>query len=122
MSNGAWREAISSRAAKSLRPSGKRVDILPAGDRDTCTEHCTERSAVQGRRAPLREPRYAGQASGAEPQAKRPLQAMLGGASRLFGRQILVFHFPSVIQGVKGGVPNQESQGPFRHLTSQLAL
>jgi hypothetical protein len=53
---------------------------------------------------------------------RRPVHAVLGGTSCLFGRQILVFHFPSVIQGVKGGVPNQESQRPFRHLTSQLAL
>jgi hypothetical protein len=26
--------------------------------------------------------------------------------SRLFGSQILVFHFPGMVQGVKGGVPN----------------
>jgi hypothetical protein len=30
----------------------------------------------------------------------------LGGTSRLFDCQILVFHFPGVVQGVKGGVPN----------------
>jgi hypothetical protein len=46
----------------------------------------------------------------------------VGGTSRLFGSQILVFHFPSVIQGVKGGVPNKVSERPFRYLTSQLVL
>jgi len=39
-----------------------------------------------------------------------------------FGSQILVFHFPDVVHGVKGGAPNQEPERPFRHLASQLAL
>src|ERR687888_52505 len=39
-----------------------------------------------------------------------------------FGSQILVFHFPGVIERVKGGVPNQEPQRPFRLLASLLAL
>ena len=40
----------------------------------------------------------------------------------LFASQILVFHFPGVIERVKGGVPNQEPQRPFRLLASLLAL
>jgi hypothetical protein len=43
-------------------------------------------------------------------------------ASRFFGSQVLVFHFPSMVHGVKGGVPNQEPERPFRHLAGQLAL
>src|SRR5574341_2613943 len=43
-------------------------------------------------------------------------------ASRSFGSQILVFHFPGVVQGVKGGVADQEPERPFRHLAGQLAL
>ena len=50
------------------------------------------------------------------------VHAVLGGTSRLFGSQVLVFHFPGVVQGVKGGVPNQEPERPFRHLAGQLAL
>src|SRR5688572_4493556 len=42
--------------------------------------------------------------------------------SHLFGCQVLVFHFPSVVHGVKGSVPNQESERPFRHLACQLTL
>src|SRR4051812_28680307 len=36
--------------------------------------------------------------------------------------QILVFHFPGVIERVKGGVPYQEPERPFRLLASLLAL
>jgi hypothetical protein len=43
-------------------------------------------------------------------------------ASRFFGSQVLVFHFPGMVHGVKGGVPNQEPERPFRYLASQLAL
>jgi hypothetical protein len=43
----------------------------------------------------------------------------LGGTSRLFGSQILVFHFPGMIERVKGGVPYQVSQRP---LAGQFAL
>src|SRR4051794_39032345 len=39
-----------------------------------------------------------------------------------FASQILVFHFPGVIERVKGGVPNQEPERPFRLLASLLAL
>jgi hypothetical protein len=41
------------------------------------------------------------------------LHAVLGGTSRLFGSQILVFHFPGMIERVKGGVPYQISQRPL---------
>src|SRR4051794_13417645 len=40
-------------------------------------------------------------------------------ASRALGRQILVFHFPGVIERVKSGVPNQIAQRPR---ASYLAL
>jgi hypothetical protein len=40
-------------------------------------------------------------------------------ASRLFGSQILVFHFPGMIERVKGGVPYQVPQWP---LAGQFAL
>jgi hypothetical protein len=33
--------------------------------------------------------------------------------SRLFGSQILVFHFPGMIERVKGGVPYQVPQRPL---------
>src|SRR5689334_6760947 len=39
-----------------------------------------------------------------------------------FASQILVFHFPGVIERVKGAVPNQEPERPFRLLASLLAL
>ena len=39
--------------------------------------------------------------------------AVLGGASRSFGSQILVFHFPGMIERVKGGVPYQVPQRPL---------
>ncbi|MBK8990012.1 MAG: hypothetical protein IPM39_28785 [Chloroflexi bacterium] len=42
--------------------------------------------------------------------------------SRFFGSQVLVFHFPGMVQDVKGGVPNQEAQRPIRPLAGQLAL
>ena len=35
-----------------------------------------------------------------------------------FGSQIFVFHFPSMVQRVKGGVPNQIPKRPFCHLAS----
>ena len=43
----------------------------------------------------------------------RRVHAVLGGASRLFGSQILVFHFPGMIERVKGGVPYQVPQRPL---------
>src|SRR5215212_6769047 len=48
--------------------------------------------------------------------------ATVDGALALFASQILVFHFPGVIECVKGGVPNQEPEWPFRLLASLLAL
>jgi hypothetical protein len=39
--------------------------------------------------------------------------------SRFFGSQILVFHFPGMIERVKGGVPYQVPQRP---LTGQFTL
>ena len=44
---------------------------------------------------------------------QRPVHAVLGGTSRLFGSQILVFHFPGMIERVKGGVPYQVPQRPL---------
>ena len=46
----------------------------------------------------------------------------MDGALALFASQILVFHFPGVIERVKGGVPNQEPQRPLCLLASLLAL
>lgn len=40
-------------------------------------------------------------------------------SSSLFDRQVLVFHFPGVVHGVKGGVPNQV---PERPLAGQFTL
>ena len=42
-----------------------------------------------------------------------PVHAVLGGTSRLFGSWILVFHFPGMIERVKGGVPYQVPQRPL---------
>src|SRR5215471_3193558 len=44
------------------------------------------------------------------------------GATASFASQILVFHFPGVIERVKRGVPNQVPERPFRLLASLLAL
>ena len=38
---------------------------------------------------------------------------MLGGTSRLYASQIFVFHFPGMIERVKGGVPYQVPQRPL---------
>lgn len=43
-------------------------------------------------------------------------------ASRFLGSQVFVFHFPGMVHGVKGGVPYQEPERPFRHFAGQLAL
>jgi hypothetical protein len=43
----------------------------------------------------------------------RRVHAVLGDTSRLFGSQILVFHFPGMIERVKGGVPDQVPQRPL---------
>ena len=42
--------------------------------------------------------------------------------STWFGSEILVFHFPGMVQSVKCRVPNQVTERPFRHLTGPLAL
>ena len=42
--------------------------------------------------------------------------------SRLLDAQILVFHFPGVVERVKRGVADQIPEGPFRHLAGRLAL
>ncbi len=41
---------------------------------------------------------------------------------RLFGSQVLVFHFPGVIQGMKSGMPNQKPERPFGPIAGPLAL
>jgi hypothetical protein len=41
---------------------------------------------------------------------------------RFFSSQVLILHFPGVIQGVKSGMPNQEPERPFRPITGPLAL
>ena len=43
-------------------------------------------------------------------------------ASRFKVCQVFIFHFPSVIHGMKGGVTNQVSEWPFRYFASHLAL
>ena len=43
----------------------------------------------------------------------REVHSVLGGISRLFDRQILVFHFPGMIERVKSGVPYQVPQRPL---------
>ena len=47
------------------------------------------------------------------PPPPRSVYEMLGSTSRLFGSQILVFHFPGMIERVKCGVPYQVPQRPL---------
>jgi len=86
---------------------------------------CRERTAQDhAKKAPLscakRSAATPGWAAAVQWHRRRLVTADLPLA--LFASQILVFHFPGVIERVKGGVPNQVPERPFRLLASLLAL